>query len=48
MKAHTIMEKIHLEQDISYEIRFYCDFCNEEITESEQKSHIKNCEWRKK
>lgn len=31
--------QIGLEKNMSYEIRFYCDLCDIEISENEQKTH---------
>ena len=43
----TIKEGIKLEPNFSYEVRVYCDKCNEEVGQYEQKEHIKECEYRK-
>ena len=32
--------KIELEDNFSYEIRVYCDKCNEEVGEFDQKDHV--------
>lgn len=38
----TITEKISLEKNVSYELRFYCDLCDTEIDQYDQKTH--SCE----
>ena len=42
------MEEMKLPKDFSYEIRFYCDFCNEEILEDGIDTHDNECEQRNK
>ena len=44
----TYKTSIKLEEDFSYEVRFYCDFCEEEVEQNEQKKHAKECELRQK
>ena len=34
-----ITEKIELEKNCSYEVRFYCDLCDTEILEDQQVEH---------
>ncbi len=43
----TTTEKIELEKDFSYEVRVYCDRCNEEVDQYSQQEHINECEYRK-
>ena len=45
----TTIENIELEKDFSYEVRVYCDRCNEEVGQDidDQKEHVKECEYRK-
>ena len=33
-------EEIVLETNFSYEVRIYCDKCDQEVAEDEQKTHV--------
>lgn len=42
----TTVEKIELEPNFSYEVRVYCDQCNEEVDQYAQEEHRQECEWK--
>lgn len=39
-KIIKVVEKFDLEENNSYEVRVYCDLCNTEIAQYDQKSHV--------
>ncbi len=39
IEGYDTTQEIELPQDISWELRFYCDQCGEEVLEDETTSH---------